>query len=472
MFYRLKSPYLLRGWEGMAWTLVKRPENHVRQLSQDIFQTLLLCDGETTLEKKELKPALQKTLKICEENGYIEACQQPKPLDEEQYYRYYHNRYIQMAFWSVTGRCNFHCRHCYMDAPDAMLGEFSTAEAFALIDQMAECGILRVDITGGEALVRKDFWQLIDRILSYKIVVGKVYTNGWLLTESVLEEFERRKIKPQISISFDGLGWHDWMRGVPGAETAALHALQLCREHKFKTDVEMCIHRGNQNTLPQTVNALKAVGVTELKTSNVAMTDLWRCHSDGNALTQQEYMEAMIRYIPQYYEAGCPIEQLTLSGVAILYHDKPFKISVRHYDGTEKCLDKYLCSVTRRACYITPEGRLLPCMPMTACPEQSRFPRVQDIGLNQGLHNSFYMQFVNGRIRNLLEVNKECAACDYRYQCGGGCRAIALMEGDHNLMGCDRNMCMVWKNGYIERIQKVAEEAYATYERRKAEVKV
>lgn len=463
MFYRLKSAYMLRGWEGMAWALVQRPKNQVISITQKVFQILVLCDGQTDLHEENLTPSLREALHTCSAEGYIEQFQQEKPLDQEQYYQYYHNRYVQMAFWSVTGRCNFRCRHCYMDAPDALLGELSTEEALNLIDQMAECGILRVDITGGEPLVRKDIWQLIDRILSYKMVIGKFYTNGWMLNESVLDEFESRNLKPQISISFDGVGWHDWMRGVSGAESAALRALKLCYDRGFKTDVEMCIHRGNQDTLPQTIEAMRSVGVTELKTSNVALTDLWRCHSDGNALTQQEYVEAMIRYIPRYYQDGRPIDKLTLSGVIELSKDKPYEVIIRHYDGTEQCLDKHLCSITRRACYITPEGRLLPCLPMTSCPEQNRFPKVQDIGLKKGLSDSFYMQFVNGRIRDLLAANTECANCSYRYKCGGGCRAIALMEGDHNLMGCDRNMCMIWKNGYYGRVEKIAEEAVAKW---------
>ena len=102
-----------------------------------------------------------------------------------------------------------------MDAPDAALGELSTRQAFNLIDQMKECGVLCVDITGGEPLVRKDFLQLVDRILSHKMVIRQIYTNGWMLNERMLEEFERREFKPEINISFDGVGWHDWMRVFP-----------------------------------------------------------------------------------------------------------------------------------------------------------------------------------------------------------------------------------------------------------------
>src|SRR5699024_10246901 len=119
-------------------------------------------------------------------------------MDDDQYYRYYSNRYVKMVFWSVTGRCNYRCRHCYIDGPDGKLGEMSTEQAMDLIDQMAGCGVLRVDLTGGELFVRKDLWQLIDRILSYKMTIGQIYTNGWLVNEELIEQFELRGIKPNV----------------------------------------------------------------------------------------------------------------------------------------------------------------------------------------------------------------------------------------------------------------------------------
>ena len=152
-----------------------------------------------------------------------------------------------------------------------------------------------------------------------------------------------------------------------------------------------------------------------------------------------------------------------LSGVVVLRRNQPYKIVAEPYDGTEKCLDCHMCGATRWACYITPEGRLLPCMPMTASPQQERFPLVQDIGLKQGLSDSYYMEFVNGRIRDLLAANEECNACPYRFRCGGGCRATALLDGNHDLMGCDRTMCMLWKEGYVDRIRQVTEEALEKY---------
>lgn len=463
MFYRLKTNFILRGWEKMSWVLVERPENLVTQISKEEFQTLLLCDGETELSEEILNDSMKEVLEQYKNNGIVTASTEPCPLSEDQYYRYFNNRNVSAILWSITGRCNYKCRHCFMNAPDAMLGELSTNEAINMIDQMAECGVLRVDITGGEPFVRRDFWQLVDRIICHKINIGMVYTNGWLLNDKVLDEFERRNLHPEFSISFDGIGWHDWMRGVPGAEEAAIRALQLCNKRGFSTNVEMCIHRGNQKILTQTFNLLNSLGVSRVKAGNVDMTELWHKHCEGNSWTEKEYIDAMIKYIPEYYKSGCPISNLILTNVITLHSNGTYDIIGETYDGTEKCLNCYMCDSARWSCYITPEGRLLPCMPMTSTDDQNKFPRIQDIGLRCGLSNSFYMRFVDGRVKDLLEANAECNACAYRYKCGGGCRASALLYGSHDLMGCDRIMCTLWKEGYVERIRKTADDAIAKY---------
>lgn len=176
----------------------------------------------------------------------------------------------------------------------------------------------------------------------------------------------------------------------------------------------------------------------------------------------KSYIETMIEYIPHFYEDGMPME-LMLGGIVYLHkNSSKYEILAERYSGTETCLNSNLCNSARYDCYITPEGRLLPCMPMISCKEQELFPLVQDIGLKQGLNDSFYMDIVDSRVKDLLAVNPTCNDCDYKYHCGGGCRAIALSEtGD--LMGCDNTQCILWKEGYIDRIREVTEAAIAKY---------
>lgn len=472
MFYRLHPDYILRGWEHFPHALIYTKTNRLQALTREEFQTLLLCDGEAPQDPGSFTGPLAEPFRRFLKNRILLQSDSPLPVSENQQYRYFRNRYVYSVFWSITGRCNYRCRHCYMDAPGGALGELPTEQALSLIDQMAQCGVLRVDLTGGEPFVRRDFWQLVDRFAYHNIIIDQIYTNGWLLTEKVLDEFEKRSMHPAFSLSFDGVGWHDWMRGVKGAEEAALRALRLCRQRGFLTNVEMCIHKGNQHLLPQTLALLRETGITGLRTGRVSETELWCRNADGNAMTEREYVDAMIEYIPKFFEAKLPMNVLLSDVVSLLSEaaagksESPrYKVVAERFDGTEECSSCYLCGAVRKSIYITPEGRLLPCMPMTSAPraDQEKFPLIRDIGLQKGLSDSFFMEYVDSRIADLLAVNKECAACPHRYKCGGGCRANALLGGDHDLMGTDRTLCMLWNEGYVEKIRQTTEAAIAKY---------
>lgn len=442
--------------------MVKRPTNKARPLHAEEFGLLMLCNGETDFSALPLSVQQQTLLAEYIQKGAVQQTETPLPLTQDQQYRFYPNRFVQSLSWSITGRCNFRCRHCYMDAPEGALGNLVHAEAVSLIDQMAECGVLAVDITGGEPFVRKDFWELIDRLCSHKIWIRQVYTNGWLLTDDALDKFEQRGLKPEFSISFDGVGWHDWMRGIHGAEKAALSAMKLCKKRGFPVNAEMCIHKGNANTLRDTVNLLAQIGIPCMKCGYVSPTSLWKQNSEGNELPYGEYIETMLSYIPDFFRDEMPMSLILGNVIALHQGQTKYEVVVEKYDGTENCLNCHLCEATRYTSYITPEGRLLPCMPMTACKEQEQFPRFQDIGLRQGLSDSYYMQFVDKRVKDLLAVNSECATCPYKYKCGGGCRASAL-EQSGDLLGCDTDQCFLWKNGYVEKIHQVADAAIAKY---------
>ena len=459
--YCFISPqYFLRGWIGFPFALVH--EGHVIHLNREEFNALLFCDGKTDTETIPLK-GIQNTLHSFEEKGFVQFSDEPKELNRDQYYHHYNNRYFESAYWSITGRCNFRCKHCYLNAPNAEMGEVTHKEAISIIDKMAECGIYHLLISGGEPFVRKDFWELIDHILEKGIQVDQIYTNGWMLTDRMLDEFEKRGMKPEFSISFDGVGWHDWMRGIQGAEQAALDALRRCRERGFLTNVEMCIHRGNAETIRESVRLLAGTGARSIKFSEVSQTELWKQHAEKNDMTTPEYIEAILRYIPRYYEDGMPI-RLLFGGVVELRKGEAGYWPIAEFDeGTEECLKRHICGAVRKSCYIAPDGRLLPCMPIAAVPDQSVFPKVQDIGLQAALKDSFFMEFADRRVKDLLDACKTCRECPYHLQCGGGCRASAVMEGEKNLMGPDPSRCLMWKEGYLQKVHEVCDRAIEQY---------
>ena len=63
--------------------------------------------------------------------------------------------------------------------------------------------------------------------------IAVIYSNGLLVTDEFLEELQRRKIRCMFQFSFDGVGYHDWMRGIDGAENIVIDAMKRCNERGF-----------------------------------------------------------------------------------------------------------------------------------------------------------------------------------------------------------------------------------------------
>jgi len=89
----------------------------------------------------------------------------------------------------LTQRCHLRCIHCYIDdQPISSASELSTAEIFVLLDQMAECGCLWLLITGGEALLRRDFTDVYRHAKELGMIVT-VFTSATNLTRRVADVF-------------------------------------------------------------------------------------------------------------------------------------------------------------------------------------------------------------------------------------------------------------------------------------------
>ena len=240
--YRLKRPWALRGRDKLPYALVDADAKRTLFVSRPEFEALALCDGSVDTDWGFVAPATRDLVRKIAERGFVEPCADGASVEDWQRYRTYDCRYVKMAHWSVTGRCNYRCKHCYMSAPDAKYGELSHETCMRVIDELADCGVYRMSITGGDPLVRADFWELVDHMLERGMRIMVIYSNGALVDDAFLDGLEARGIRPEINMSFDGVGLHDWLRGVPGAEDAVA-AFARCQGRGFPTGAELCLHR-------------------------------------------------------------------------------------------------------------------------------------------------------------------------------------------------------------------------------------
>ena len=74
--------------------------------------------------------------------------------------------------WLATDACNLRCRHCSSASTCRSPGELTTEEAFDLVDQLVELGVLDLGISGGEPLLRKDLFAVIEHARLRGLTVG------------------------------------------------------------------------------------------------------------------------------------------------------------------------------------------------------------------------------------------------------------------------------------------------------------
>ena len=86
---------------------------------------------------------------------------------------------------AITNRCNYRCSHCCFNSGDLYTDELPSEYLNKILRDLRELGAEKIDITGGEPLVRDDIVDIVKicKTEGYKI---KLLTNGLLLTEQMI----------------------------------------------------------------------------------------------------------------------------------------------------------------------------------------------------------------------------------------------------------------------------------------------
>ena len=454
MFYKLNEQFLLRGWQKLPYAVVEKSTRNPLFIKAIEMEALQLCNGEIDLSLPLIKQEIRDMLPTIEKNGIIRRCERGDKIADEQKYHRYPSRYIRTAHWSITGNCNYRCKHCYMSAPDAKYGELPHEDAMSIAQQIIDCGIREVTLTGGEPLIRRDFLEIVDKLLEGGVRISTIYSNGLLVTDRLLDALDARGIHPEFNMSFDGVdGWHDWLRGIDGAAEIAEAAFRRCRDRGFPTGAEMCLHRGNKHLLRETVNFLSSVGCRSLKTNPISNVGAWKKHGYGEAITVSELYQLYYDYLPHYYEDGMPLS-IQLGGF--------FSASPKHPDTyfipmSKNCSDPSkvcVCGHARMVMYISAEGRTLPCMALSGMDIQEEFPLISELGLSECLNHSRYMDLLDTHADTVLAHNEKCRTCPHAKQCLGGCRASALEFTPNDILAIDEAACVLFCDGWTERIHE------------------
>ena len=174
-----------------------------------------------------------------------------------------------VVIWNLIRRCNLTCKHCYSISADTdFKGELSTAEVFAVMDDLKAFGVPVLILSGGEPLLRPDIFAISRRARDMGFYVG-LSTNGTLIDESNIDTIAAMQYD-YVGISIDGMQQtHDRFRRRDGAYTQSLRGIRLCRERGIKVGLRFTMTEDNATELPAMLELMDAEGVDKFYLSHL-----------------------------------------------------------------------------------------------------------------------------------------------------------------------------------------------------------
>jgi radical SAM protein with 4Fe4S-binding SPASM domain len=334
------------------------------------------------------------------ENKAVEAFKLGRPSD---------------VIWNITNRCNLRCDHCYM-AADAHVrpAELSDEETIALVRQMGERGLPALFISGGEPMLRKNFWEILELARSYDVRVT-VSTNCTLMTRDAAKRLKADGVDWIATSLYGPAEFHDAMVGVKGTRDRVVSAIKVLREEGVGVAIKTAI---SQSTWPYVYDLIAEAkdldcgliyfcdlitsGRSEGEDAGRIAPEQWRELGDfivEDILSEESKLEWDIGAMPSFIPFVA--EKLLARGIDVS-------------NGLERLKTISACPVGKGHMNINSEGGIMPCQ----FAQDWTVGNIREMSLQDAVGELYAL--------DLQESKGACApvACEYSRICRG-CRAKA-----------------------------------------------
>jgi AdoMet-dependent heme synthase len=316
--------------------------------------------------------------------------------------------------WEVTLQCNARCLHCYSESGPGIHDprELTTEQALKVIDDLAASGLLILAFSGGEPLMRRDIFQLIERAVDNQLVVN-VATNGAVINDRMARRLKEAGVR-SMTVSLDGSDakTHDHFRQVPGLFDRAVKAIKVLVTNDLRVVVSFTPSSFNYQQGPDVVRLAYELGASAVNMSEFVPAGRGTHDMALPADTLREVVQQWIEMRREYKDR-----------MQIIWHDCRVALLVPPEER-----DRYSgCGAGKLTARLMVDGTLTPCVFLPNSAGNLRDQPFQEVWETSPLLHMI-------RSRDSL-VTGNCGGCEYKHICGG-CRAVSMsyygdpMKGD------------------------------------------
>jgi len=304
----------------------------------------------------------------------------------------------------LTYRCPLKCVYCSNPlALEQHRGEIDTATWTRILGEAEALGVVQVNLTGGEPLVRDDLETIVAASRDRQLYTNLI-TSGVPLTRERLARLKDAGLDAvQISLQDTTPARSQDIAGVDRFADK-LDAVSWTRELGLPLTLNVVLHRDNVDRAAEFITWAEHLGADRVELANTQYLG-WALANRSRLLPTREKLERA-RAVANEARARLRGKMEVLFVLPDYYADRP-----------RPCMDGW----GRRFIVVSPDGLALPCHAAHTLPGLT-FPNLRAQSLELAWHEADAFQHFRGE----EWMPEPCRTCDQRLVDFGGCRCQAF----------------------------------------------
>jgi len=410
-------PFRIRK-EDDIWITEDPLSSEIQELNEAAYWLLKMCDGYRTLDE------ITAQLSTSFHSDRDTVMEKSKPVLDELTYRgllWWRNERMNYwkvpapagVLWDLTSKCNLRCRHCVVSAGEECSDELSFDDCCRLIDEFADFEVGQLILSGGEPMIRKDFFDIAEYAASKNIMI-QVATNGTLIDEDVAEKLANIGARAQVSLDSSVPEIHDDFRQSSGSWEKTVKGIKLLVKAGVPVTLAAAVTTMNIDNIPETYELGKELGVQTFRILPFVPS------GRGTGAYDLEVKPARMRELTEFL-----LSKRESDGPEIAPME--FECTFRPIPEQEIEIDtdtRIGCDGAIGYCTVTSRGDVLPCNYFKGADVEN----VKDRSFRWIWDNSRFLNYF--RSLKASDMKGECSRCQWLSVCRGSCIAANFTRRD------------------------------------------